>query len=460
MRLWIKIATVCALVLLLIVVGCSAALLFQAQDSLLALATEQVKDKQRSLLNSFSSMADYYMPEDAGEAARYAMEVYCFNKFADETGVLLREGETLVSQAGVLPEALLPLNGDIGLYEQRHYMGVWEGRHLLIAGGRTYVLNSTYSIYVVSDITGVYDQITAMTWRFVLICAAGIAAGVAFITFLVKRALRPLGRLGEVSRQIAGGDYHKRAAVHTHDEVGNLAADFNSMADAVETHVAALTETARRQQLFISGVTHEFKTPMTALLLHSDTLINTKINEEERERSLHHIHDQCSWLERLTQKLLKLITLEEGIIPTHQPVRTLFAAVAASMAETLEKRGTSLIVDCGDELLPMDFDLMRSLLVNLVDNASKASKRGQPVWLSAYGNAIEVRDNGCGIPPDEISRVTEPFYMVDRARGKRHGGVGLGLALAQRIAQAHGAQLDIRSELRHGTSVRVIFETR
>ena len=106
----------------------------------------------------------------------------------------------------------------------------------------------------------------------------------------------------------------------------------------------------------------------------------------------------------------------------------------------------------------MDADLMESLLVNLLDIAVKASKPGSEIELKAWDNTILVRDHGKGIPEEEISRVTEAFYMVDKSRSKKAGGIGLGLAICQRIAQIHGARLSIESTLGEGTSVYVIFE--
>lgn len=189
----------------------------------------------------------------------------------------------------------------------------------------------------------------------------------------------------------------------------------------------------------------------------TDTLLNTRLSDDERERSLRHIHSQCAWLEQLTQKLLKLLTLQQDIALREQPVKPLLDAAAQSMADLLAQRGTPLTVVCDAVTLPMDFDLMLSLLTNLVDNASKASHPGQRIWLSAKTNAIEVRDEGHGIPPEELERVTELFYMVDRSRSKRNGGTGLGLALARSIAEAHGARLDISSASGQGTRTRVIF---
>lgn len=107
--------------------------------------------------------------------------------------------------------------------------------------------------------------------------------------------------------------------------------------------------------------------------------------------------------------------------------------------------------------LLMDFDLMRSALVNLVENARRASSPGETIILSAHDYSIEVIDHGKGIPKEEIPRITEPFYMVDRSRSKLIGGSGLGMALVKKIAEAHGAKLVIESAENRGTTIRLIF---
>ncbi|NLB43019.1 MAG: two-component sensor histidine kinase, partial [Clostridiales bacterium] len=96
-------------------------------------------------------------------------------------------------------------------------------------------------------------------------------------------------------------------------------------------------------------------------------------------------------------------------------------------------------------------------LINLIDNASKASEAGQPIFLRARGKVIKVIDSGKGISKDEIPHATDPFYMADPSRSKAKGGSGLGLTLVKRIADAHNAQLIIESEVGLGTTVRLIF---
>lgn len=133
------------------------------------------------------------------------------------------------------------------------------------------------------------------------------------------------------------------------------------------------------------------------------------------------------------------------------------AFVEETVSEALEASGITLCIDCRMESLVMDFDLMRSALVNLIDNARKASESGTVINLRAYENIIEVNDQGKGIPPHEIARIAEPFYMVDRSRSKKSGGSGLGLTLVKRIAEAHGAKLQISSTIGAGTTCRLMF---
>ena len=110
------------------------------------------------------------------------------------------------------------------------------------------------------------------------------------------------------------------------------------------------------------------------------------------------------------------------------------------------------------DMLKMDKDLLCELLLNLIDNAGKASPRGSMITLVAKNNIISVSDDGHGIPAEELHRLTEPFYMVDKARSRKQGGMGLGLALVQEIARLHRAHLVFESEAGKGTTVKAVFE--
>lgn len=453
MKLWQKVSLICSAVLTAIVLPMGGLLLNEAKGNILDLTYQQAADKQKNLAASFSEMSNYYLEDSDTKPVEYSLVKYCFSRFADASSVLIKGSEALYSNVSVNMDAY-PIEG----YEAQQFEEEINGRKILIVGSTVSVRNESYAVYVVEDITGVYESITRMVWRFALIGGVGILLGFVLIGLLVRRSMQPLAVLKTAAGRIAAGGYGERATVLSKDEVRALANDFNRMAEAVENHIGDLTETAERQRLFISGVTHEFKTPLTTVILNADTLQNAYMDEKERQTALSYIERQCKWLERMTQKLLKLITLKQDIELKPSSVPQLFERVEESMAETLRQRDTRLISECKLNTLSMDADLMQSVLINLVDNASKASAPGQAVTMRAYDDVIEVSDNGIGIQESELARITEPFYVVDKSRSKKLGGSGLGLALVKEIISAHGAELEIDSSVGVGTTIRVRFK--
>ena len=428
MKLWQKTSLICIAVLTVIVVSCSAILLIHSKNSILELAKSQAEAKQHDLAASFPEMASYYLADSDSETAKISLINYCFARFADSSSVLMKGNETLYSGVSINPADYLSLQTDA--YNPQLVEVEIEGRNILIVGSRVAVQSEYYSVYVVEDISTVYNSIVDILWTFVLVCIAGIVLGTGLIMLLMRRSTKPLTALAGAACHIANGEYGMRADVHANDEIGALASDFNIMAGAVEGKIADLTETAERQRLFIGGVTHEFKTPLTTLLLHSQMLRRANMTDEEKDNSLEHIETQCEWLERLTQTLLKLITLGQEIELKHISVSELFERVRQSTQKTLSDRGVVLKTRCDTDTLFMDIDLMQSLLVNLVDNASKAYDENSPareVHLRAYGNVLEVWDGGRGIPQDALERIFEPFYMVDKSRSKRAAAAALAL---------------------------------
>ena len=129
--------------------------------------------------------------------------------------------------------------------------------------------------------------------------------------------------------------------------------------------------------------------------------------------------------------------------------------------EQAEKKAVHLKMECEAFSMKMDPALMESLLINLIDNALKATDAGGSIWVKAYEKAgkkiFEVSDTGMGIPEEEMGKITDAFYMVDKSRSRKEGGSGLGLALCVKVAEIHGGCLKIESRQREGTTVRAIF---
>ncbi len=455
MKLWYKIAIICACILIVVVSISSFLFLREARESVLDLTVSDAKDRQYQLNLAFINMLPLYLEQNPDMNLEDAASS-CFSVLADETCVLLQEDRPLYSFLSLRPEMILP----VSTLEQRLYIDEEGNRNLLIVGSLTDAGpgDLPFQIYVVRDISSVYANYRTLYVRCLLISIAAVLLGTVLIMITVRKVTYPLNKLGEAAGRIADGEYGERVAINTRDEVGKLSEDFNRMADAVEENIEMLQEKNRNQEIFIGGLTHEFKTPMTSLMLHSETLLTMKLNEEQQRRSLMHIRTQVQWLEKLTSKLLQLITLGQNLQLQETSVAELFQRITESTAETMDQRGTRLVAQTGGGFLRVDPDLMQSLLINLVDNASKASAPGQEVILSQDRNVISVRDFGKGIPAEAISKITEPFFMVDKSRNKKYGGSGLGMALAKRIADAHHASIEVNSKEGEGTTMTVRFQ--
>ena len=260
------------------------------------------------------------------------------------------------------------------------------------------------------------------------------------------------------SRRIARGDYTARAEVATQDEIGSVAESFNAMAEAVQKNVDALALSARQREEFMGAFTHELKTPMTAIIGYADTLRTLEPDPESRRRAAGYIFSEAKRVEALSGKLLALLGLAQqpaalAAVQMDRVLRRLSASLAPVLgAVKLDMRGEKGLAVLGDE------DLLVDLLYNLVHNAQKAAPKDGMVHVLCTrapggGVLLCVRDTGCGIPKEELCRVTEPFYMVDKSRARKAGGSGMGLALCQKIAALHGAQLRIESQTGVGTRV-------
>lgn len=332
----------------------------------------------------------------------------------------------------------------------------WEGKHYIVFQK---LVESDLVFYRIEDISYVWDKMEWLTICMLLITLAVTAVTVFALSGILKRILLPLQELNETTKHMAEGSYDRRFHVLRQDEIGQLGESFNKMAEAVEVRTHSLEESEKKKTLFMGNLTHELKTPMTAITGYAQTLLAAKLSEEQQQEALMYIYEECTRLERLSKKMMKLLELEmdDGLAFAEIPVEAVFAAAERSCGVILREKQISLKVVQHGEIFPMDADLMTDVLVNLIDNAAKASRPGGEIILKAYENFIEVQDFGCGIPKEEQGKILEPFYMIDKSRSRKNGGSGLGLALTAMIVRRHGALLEIKSEPGKGTRMILQF---
>ncbi len=278
---------------------------------------------------------------------------------------------------------------------------------------------------------------------------------------LLKYMTRPISQLSKITSEIANGSYDKRVLVKSSDELGELAYNFNCMADSVENTMLSLTRAAEDKQEFIDDLAHEMKTPITSILGYAEYLKNVNSSKENQIIALEYLYDSMRRLQNLSTELLKLTLLrEEKIEFSEVSISDLFDDLQVTMQPIFQKRNMKLVTEVNAEYILGDETLLLSLLTNLVENAARASKENDSVTVRAYYNnapIIEVEDNGIGIKQEEIEKITAPFYRVDKSRSRKFGGAGLGMSIVSQIVILHNAKLKIKSEENVGTVVRVIF---
>lgn len=320
-------------------------------------------------------------------------------------------------------------------------------------------IQSEIDVYRVASMDEAQNNVRRLT-RYVLAITFGVAGLTTGILFIILRhILQPLQELNETTKRLAEGNYDQRVVVRRKDEIGQLEESFNKMAEAVEMSTRSLEASERQKTLFMGNLTHELKTPVTAISGYAQTLLSTKLSRENQEAALLYIYEECGRLERLSKKMMKLLELdqEESLVFTDTPVNCLFEAAEKSCEVILKDKQMTLECMEHGEHFSMDLDLMTDVLINLIDNGVKASDCGGKIVLRAYDNIIEVQDFGQGIPAEEQEKIMEPFYMVDKSRSRKSGGAGLGLALTAMIAKQHNISIQIDSKEGNGTRIILQF---
>ncbi len=312
------------------------------------------------------------------------------------------------------------------------------------------------------NITHIYKERAQMmrTYRYVMM---GVLFGVVILAVVLSYFLtRSVRHLSKVTRQFADGDLDSRAKVKSRDEVGMLADDFNQMADELQNRVLSLEDQAKRQEEFTAAFAHELKTPLTSIIGYADMLRSMNLTEAERMKASDYIYSQGKRLESLSYKLLELLVLKKQKFEQVKLDADFLVENVYDLTEVgVREKGITLNKHVAQGVIYGEKDLLVSLFANLIDNSKKASESGTNIWIKGEqredGYAITVEDEGRGMTEEELGRITEAFYMVDKSRSRKEGGAGLGMTLCNQIVALHGASWEMESELGRGTCITVIF---
>lgn len=340
--------------------------------------------------------------------------------------------------------------------------------HVLNKNGKSYIFMfgfvqlESYHIFLLTqtDITAAIDTQKNMTAYFQSVYILILCISFPVIFLLTKALTSPIRKVGEAAGIIAGGNYSQRIPAKGKDEIGELADSFNHMAQQVEDKIVQLSDMVRQKDDFTANFAHELKTPMTSVIGYADMLYQRRLPREDVKRAAGYILDEGMRLESLSLKLMDLFVLDrQEFLLEELSVPEMFDNMRQGIEPLCQKYGAVLHMTIEESMIRVDFDLFKTLILNLADNAVKAGCKD--LWLSgkADGNCyrIEIRDNGRGIPREELGRITEAFYMVDKSRSRKQHGAGLGMTLAAKIAENHGAKMEIDSDGKTGTTICLVF---
>lgn len=364
--------------------------------------TQGCSDVMYSLqkMNYADSMQDYVM-------------TYCFRDNMPE-GSALYKGDKVLYNSTSYDFDSSQVDFDKDLYPFSMSQEKIGDTHLLVLYTEQKINNISqkekYIFFYIQDITFIYREGWKLAIQEIIICILASLVMALLLIVLIKKITKPLQATNEAQRQLIG------------------------------------------------SMSHELKTPLTAIKGYSETLLSVKLSQEQEEKALEYINRESGRLSRLSEKMMELTRLYEPecrIALKKVSVETLFATVKESVSHRLQEKNMILQMEgeFQDRNKMLDSDLMTSFLINLVNNSIMASEPESTIYLGADEHSLWVRDEGCGIPSEEMDKVRKAFYRVDKSRSRKSGNMGLGLALCEQIAAVHHGIMVIESEVGTGTKI-------
>lgn len=284
-------------------------------------------------------------------------------------------------------------------------------------------------------------------------CIASILIGTIIAIIFNKKPLKPFRQIMEATDKIADGDYTVRLALKGPEEIQKLGNKFNHMAEELSSVEMLRTD-------FVSNFSHEFKTPIVSIRGFAKALKWDDLSKEERDEYLDTIISESERLSDLSVNILYLSKIEKQTILTDKKLFNVSEQIRLAIALLEGKwseKNINFDFDCGERFFTGNEEMMKQVWINLLDNAIKFSPQDGTIIIrvnkTTYGLAITIRDQGIGIPEEDLPHIFDKFYQGDRSHATK--GNGLGLATAYRIVKLHGGNLSVKETGENGTTFLV-----
>ena len=396
-------------------------------------------------------------PDAVGEyllsTASLGYKMYLSNDNGDERfyGLPFRKNDL---QEGELQKVLAgSIYHGVGDFPSKPFItGFFDNQLSNSIGVPVHMNGETYALFIRPDAQVQFGELRVF---FAVLIGVTILFSLWFVLIGVFHVVKPITRLTEATQKISKGRYDIKLYTARRDEIGQLASHFMIMSRELE-------RTNRARQEFVANVSHEIESPLTSIQGFAHALKDGALPEVQRMEYLSIIDEESRRLSMLSKQLLTLSSLdydEHALQKKSFDLRAQLRQVIQIMEWHLTEKGIAVRLHADEVTIQGDSNLLYQVWMNLVSNAIKYTPAGGSISIAAsvtdHKCTVTVTDNGEGISADQLPMIFDRFYKVDRARTRDSNSSGLGLAIAQKIIQAHNGTIEAVSTVGEGTTFTV-----
>ncbi len=304
-------------------------------------------------------------------------------------------------------------------------------------------------VFAVKSVTKTLSKYISQVAKIMFLAAAiTLLLSVGIIYGMVYKITKPLKEMSKAAKMYAEGDFSYKVKVRGGDELAELASAFNKMSNSLAT-----LESSRRS--FVANISHELKTPMTTIGGFIDGILDGTIDQDKEKHYLQIVSDEVKRLSRLVTGMLNMSKLEAGEMNINYKEFDLSQSIFKILLSFEKKINTKSIEITGLESMQSlnveaDEDMIMQVVYNLIDNAIKFTPAGGYISINTFSDGekayVSIRNSGEGISPEEIDRIFERFYKIDKSRSYDVKGAGLGLYIVKSIINLHKGEIKAESE--------------
>ncbi len=458
MKLWQKVYLV-TMILFVMILNIGMYVVFKLTYQKDITAEQEQAEAQYNILTSglLRSLDSLYQQGDVTDTKLQRVMINYENYFNDTVYLTLWRGENCVYPKGT--ETLRDWNPVAGKNE---LIIKGKDKKKIIVQGKLYEVEETLYLRYEKELTELEEVWDKLQSKYIMISLFFSFILAVFLFVVLRKTMKPIDELTQIVDNMAEGNMESRASEYGKDEIAILGRHFNKMADKIQENIELIQREADAKQEFVDNFAHELKSPLTSIYGFAEYLQKANVPEDDRMQCLGYIMDESKLLLQLSYNLLDMAKIRNEEIHIDDICLDDIAEQIKKRMDTLcQEREVTLTCKRSVQNMQANEVLLYSLLCNLIQNAIYACESGDSVSWDIEEKEDKVRicieDNGCGMTKEQVNRVKEPFYRVDKARSREAGRTGLGLTICAQIVEYHNGQMDIESEINKGTVVTILI---